>query len=78
MEAMDEGDEEVAEDFAPAIVAESRLAVATMSVADAAMRLDLKEDPVVVFRPNGSDAINIVYRRADGNIGWIDTAALGA
>jgi hypothetical protein len=47
-----------------------------MTVADAVMQLDLKDDPVFVFRARGTRQINIVYRRADGNIGWIDTSAL--
>ena len=34
--------------------------------------LDVKDSPVFVFRNAGNDQVNIVYRRADGNIGWID------
>ena len=76
MESVDEDVEELAEDYAPAIVAETHGAAMSMTVADAAMQLDLRDDPVFVFRSAGSNAINIVYRRSDGNIGWIDTAAL--
>lgn len=68
-------DDEVPEDFAPAIVAESTVALATMSVAAAVIELDIKDNPVFVFRNAGNDKVNIVYRRSDGNIGWIDTAA---
>lgn len=64
--------EEVPEDFAPAIVAESTVALKTMSVARAIIELDVKDSPVFVFRNAGNDQVNIVYRRADGNIGWID------
>lgn len=70
-------DEEVPEDFAPAIVAESNLQLRTMSVASAVIELDMRDSPVVVFRNAGSEQVNIVYRRADGNIGWIDPTAAG-
>jgi ribosomal subunit interface protein len=69
-------DEEVPEDYAPAIVAETTLALKTMSVASAVIELDTKDSPVFVFRNAGSDRVNIVYRRADGNIGWIDPSAV--
>lgn len=65
-------DEEVPEDYAPAIVAESTVSLKTMSVARAIIELDTKDSPVFVFRNAGNDQVNIVYRRADGNIGWID------
>lgn len=67
-----EEDEEVAEDYAPAIVAESALALRTMSVASAVIELDTKDSPVFVFRNAGNEHVNVVYRRTDGNIGWID------
>lgn len=72
MAAMADDEEEVTEDFAPAIVAESSVSLKTMSVASAVVELDTKESPVFVFRNAGNREINIVYRRADGNIGWID------
>ncbi|MDP3897119.1 MAG: ribosome-associated translation inhibitor RaiA [Mesorhizobium sp.] len=65
-------EEDFPEDFSPAIVAESVLAVRTMSVASAVIELDAKDSPVFVFRNAGSEELNIVYRRSDGNIGWID------
>lgn len=64
--------EEIPEDFAPAIVAESTVSLQTMSVARAIVELDVKDSPVFVFRNAGNEQVNIVYRRADGNIGWID------
>ncbi len=70
-----EEDEEVPEDYAPAIVAESTVALKTLTVASAVIELDTKDSPVFVFRNAGSGQVNVVYRRADGNIGWIDPAA---
>jgi len=71
-------DEEVPENYAPAIVAESTVRLKTMSVASAVIELDTKDSPVYVFRNAGNDHVNIVYRRPDGNIGWIDTSAASA
>jgi ribosomal subunit interface protein len=68
--------EEMADDYAPAIVADSIKSAAEMTVSDAVMRLDLSNEPVFVFRARSNGAINLVYRRADGNIGWVDTSAL--
>jgi ribosomal subunit interface protein len=72
--AGDDEDEEVAEDYAPAVIAESTVVLRTMSVANAIVELDTKDSPVFVFR-NANDRVNIVYRRADGNIGWIDPSS---
>jgi ribosomal subunit interface protein len=68
-------DDEVPEDYAPAIVAESTVSLETMSVASAVIELDTKDSPVFVFRNAGNDHVNVVYRRQDGNIGWIDTSS---
>ena len=76
MEPVADEIEEIAADYAPLIIADSVKAATTMTVADAVMQLDLKDEPVFVFRARASNAINIVYRRADGNIGWIDAAGL--
>jgi hypothetical protein len=69
-------DDEVPEDYAPTIVAESTKKLKTMSVASAVMTLDMTDEPVVLFRSPGNDELNIVYRRQDGNIGWIDSATI--
>ncbi len=74
----EDDDEELDEDYAPAIVAESTMSLRTMSVASAVIELDTKDSPVFVFRNAGSDAVNIVYRRPDGNIGWIDPSTARA
>ncbi|MBB2972148.1 ribosome-associated translation inhibitor RaiA [Mesorhizobium sp. RMAD-H1] len=71
-----EDDEDVAEDYAPTVVAETSVSLRTMSVASAVVELDLKDSPVLVFRNAGNNEVNIVYRRADGNIGWIDPSTV--
>jgi ribosomal subunit interface protein len=65
-------DEEVPADFAPAVIAESTAGLKTMPVADAVTALDARDGPVFVFKNAGNGRVNVVYRRADGNIGWID------
>lgn len=64
--------EEVPEDFTPVVIAESTSPIRTMSVGDAVMALDLIESPVVVFRNAGDDGINVVYKRTDGHVGWVN------
>lgn len=72
MAPLADDDEDIPENFAPAIVAESTMTLQTMSVASAVIELDTKESPVFVFRNARNEHLNIVYRRPDGNIGWID------
>ncbi|MGF1649049.1 MAG: ribosome hibernation-promoting factor, HPF/YfiA family [Hyphomicrobiaceae bacterium] len=57
---------------APVIVAETTRPVHEFSVREAVMQLDLTEDTVLVFRNAATGNVNVVYRRADGHIGWID------
>jgi ribosomal subunit interface protein len=69
----EEEDETDSQEFdAPVIVAESERILREMTVSEAVMHLDLTEDAFLVFRNAGHGGINIVYRRPDGNIGWID------
>lgn len=65
-------DEELTEDFAPAVVAEGSTSVRTQTVAMAVMQLELMDQPVNVFKNAGSGEVNVVYRRSDGNIGWVN------
>jgi ribosomal subunit interface protein len=63
---------EIGEDYAPAIVAETRTIVRRLSVSAAVVELDMTDAPVVVFRNSAHGGINVVYRRRDGHFGWID------
>jgi ribosome hibernation promoting factor len=58
--------------FNPVIIAESTTALKRLSVSEAVMELDLTGVAVVVFRHAGHGRVNLVYRRGDGHIGWID------
>ena len=65
-------EEEVAADYNPTIIAEEATDLETLTVGGAVIAMDLSEAPVVVFRHAGHGGINVVYRRNDGHIGWID------
>ena len=68
-------DEADAKGFSPTIIAESHARLKTMTVASAVLDLDVTGANVTIFRHAGSGRVNLVYRRRDGNIGWIDPAA---
>jgi ribosome hibernation promoting factor len=70
-------DEEITE-YNPVIIAESTTELRRMSVSEAVMQLDMSGCAVVVFRHAGHGRVNLVYRRADGHIGWIDPPAIEA
>lgn len=77
LEAPGGGDDEaeLGHDYSPLVIAENSTKVREFSVADAVAELDLSGAPVLVFRHAGHRRVNIVYRRSDGNIGWIDPPA---
>ncbi|PVA07719.1 ribosome hibernation-promoting factor, HPF/YfiA family [Thalassorhabdomicrobium marinisediminis] len=54
------------------IVAEMEAKIPSLSVGEAVMQMEIANAPVLVFRNEGHSGINVVYRREDGNIGWID------
>lgn len=56
----------------PAVIAETTLQIRTLTVGEAVLQLDLADAPVVVFRNAGHGQINVVYKRGDGHIGWVD------
>ncbi|EPX87663.1 SSU ribosomal protein S30P/sigma 54 modulation protein [Rubellimicrobium thermophilum DSM 16684] len=57
---------------APAIIAETETRLPSLTVGEAVMQMELAHVPVLVFRNEKGGALNVVYRREDGNIGWID------
>ncbi|MEL6887096.1 MAG: ribosome-associated translation inhibitor RaiA [Pseudomonadota bacterium] len=71
--ASDAGDaESEPESLQPMIVAEMETKIPSLSVGEAVMQMELAGAPVLVFRNEGKNGLNVVYRRDDGNIGWID------
>jgi ribosomal subunit interface protein len=67
-----DSDAQEPETLQPMIIAEMQTKIATLSVGEAVMQMELAGAPVLVFRKEGKDGFNVVYRREDGNIGWID------
>jgi len=59
------------------VIAEVSAEIARLSVSDAVMRMDLADQQVLMFRNSANGELNVVYRRLDGHIGWIDPAATG-
>jgi len=64
-----------AEASAPAIVAETRVDIPEASVSDAVMLMDLRNTSALMFRNSASGQFNMIYRREDGNIGWVEPQA---
>lgn len=66
------GEEESEQDSAPAVVAETTADIPEASVADAVMMLDLRDTGALLFKNAASGRHNMVYRRRDGTIGWVE------
>jgi ribosomal subunit interface protein len=70
------------DDTQPAVVAEMSYDIPSLSVSEAVMRLDLADVPAMMFRNAAHGGLNMIYRRGDGNVGWVDpegnTVAAGA
>jgi ribosomal subunit interface protein len=75
-ESADVGDEvnDKNGDASPAVIAEMEMDIPTLTVGEAVMRLDLAETQAMMFHNRAHGGLNMVYRRNDGNIGWVDPA----
>lgn len=71
--ASEHNDSTEPETLQPVIIAEMETKIPSISVGEAVMQMELAGAPVLVFRNEGTEGVNVVYRRDDGNIGWIDT-----
>ena len=71
-EAVDDNHNEPETSAQPLVVAEMITNIQTMSVSEAVMRLDLSGENALLFRNPQHDGLNMVHRRSDGNIGWVD------
>ena len=71
-ESADEGAAEADEDGQPAVVAEMKAEILALTVSEAVMRLDLADRGALMFVNRAHGGLNMVYRRPDGNIGWVD------
>ena len=62
----------------PVVIAEMSTELPRLTVSEAVMRMDLADAPVLLFRNRSHGELNLVYRRDDGNIGWVDPALRAA
>jgi ribosomal subunit interface protein len=60
------------DDDQPLVIAEMRTSIPQLSVSEAVMRLDLADLPALMFRNSAHGNLSLVYRRRDGNVGWVD------
>ncbi len=73
----EENEEPEPDSLQPIIVAEMETKINSLSVGEAVMQMELNGAPVLVFKNERNDGLNVVYRRDDGNIGWIDPSGGG-
>jgi len=73
----DESGEAEQDTVSSMIIAETELKIPSLSAGEAVMQMELANAPALVFRNEKHNGINVVYRRDDGNIGWVDPKNLG-
>lgn len=74
--ASEDGESAEPETLQPIIIAEMETRIPSLSVGEAVMQMELAGAPLLVFHNEKHSGVNVVYRREDGNIGWIDPARL--
>jgi len=67
-----DSEEKEPETLQPMIIAEMESKIPSLSVGEAVMQMELAGAPLLVFRNEGHNGVNVVYQREDGNIGWVD------
>ena len=77
LESREETDDAIQDTVNAMIVAEMETKIPSLSVGEAVMQMEIASAPVLVFRNEKHSGINVVYRRDDGNIGWIDPREAG-
>jgi ribosomal subunit interface protein len=70
--ASDDGEEAEPATLQPVVIAEMETRIPSITVGEAVMQMELAGQRMLVFRNEGHGGVNVVYRRDDGNIGWID------
>ncbi|WP_342069365.1 ribosome hibernation-promoting factor, HPF/YfiA family [Yoonia algicola] len=77
LESREESDDDGQDSVNAMIVAEMETKIPSLSVGEAVMQMEIASAPVLVFRNEKHNGVNVVYRRDDGNIGWIDPRSSG-
>ena len=76
-EAEDHHDGHAADAHRPVVIAEMTTPIATLTTGEAVMRMELADLPAMMFRNSAHGGLNMVYRRADGHVGWVDPKGSG-
>ena len=77
LESREETEDAGQDDATPIIVAEMETKIPSLSVGEAVMQMEIASAQVLVFRNEKNNEVNVVYRRDDGNIGWVDPKTSG-
>ena len=72
LETSDESEEQPDGEFAPMVVAETTAPIKALTVSEAVLQFELTEAPALLFENVAHGGLNMIYKRADGHIGWID------
>lgn len=67
--------EDASESLQPIIIAETKTTIPVLSVGEAVLQMEIGEEPILMFRNERNNEIGVVYRRDDGNVGWIEPSA---
>lgn len=78
LQAEQDEEESAPDGVEPVIVAETAMTIDALPVGEAVMRMELADAPFLIFRNPRHGGVNLVFRREDGHIGWIDPDMLGA
>ncbi len=70
--ATEDAEEAEPDSLTPVVIAEMETKIPSITVGEAVMQMELAGQKMLVFRNEGHGGVNVVYRREDGNIGWID------
>ncbi len=70
--------EDASESLQPVIIAEASTSIPVLSVGEAVLQMEIGEEPVLMFRNEKNNEIGVVYRRHDGNVGWIEPSSASA
>lgn len=69
---------ELEDEGAPVVIAEKPTEIETLTVSEAVMKMDLSDLPALLFVNSANGRINVIYRRVDGNISWVDPEEVAA
>jgi ribosomal subunit interface protein len=75
-EEPEDAEEDVAPNAQPVVIAEMRQRIQRLTVGEAVMQMEMADEPFLLFNNDSHGGLNVVFRRPDGNIGWVDPANL--